>query len=66
MSKSQIMRRVTAATTAAAVAAQTYGEAQSAVAIVNPSTEEDTANSLTISFASQLTTKSCKSVTPLT
>jgi hypothetical protein len=55
MSKSQIMRRVTAATTAAAVAAQTYGEAQSAVAIVNPSTEEDTANSLTISFASMLT-----------
>jgi hypothetical protein len=49
------MRRVTAATTAAAVAAQTYGEAQSAVAIVNPSTEEDTANSLTISFASMLT-----------
>lgn len=55
MSKSQIMRRLTAATTAAAVAAQTYGEAQFAVAVVNPSTEEDTANSMTISFASMLT-----------
>lgn len=55
MSKSQIMRRVTASTTAAAVAAQTYGEAQFAVAVVNPSTEEDTANSMVVSFATMVT-----------
>jgi hypothetical protein len=55
MSKTQIMRRVTAATTAAAIAAQTYGEAQVAVAVVNPSTEEDTANSMTVAFANMLT-----------
>jgi hypothetical protein len=55
MSKAQIMRRATASTTAAAVAAQTYGEAQFAVAVVNPSTEEDSANSMTVAFASMLT-----------
>jgi hypothetical protein len=55
MSKLQIMRRATAATTAAAVAAQTYGEAQFAVSAVTPSTEEDNANSMTVSFASMLT-----------
>jgi hypothetical protein len=55
MSKAQIMRRVTASTTAAAVAAQTYGEAQFAVAVVNPSTEEDSANNMTVNFATMLT-----------
>lgn len=55
MSKLQVMRRATAATTAAAVAAQTFGEAQVAVAVINPSTEEDTANSMTVNFAGQLT-----------
>jgi hypothetical protein len=55
MSQAQIMRRVTASTTAAAVAAQTYGEAQFAVAVVNPSTEENTANSMTVNFATMLT-----------
>lgn len=55
MSKLQLMRRATASTTAAAVAAAQFGEAQVAVAVVNPSTEEDTANSMTVSFATMLT-----------
>jgi hypothetical protein len=55
MSTQQLMRRATASTTAAAVAAQTYGEAQFAIAVVNPSTEEDSANSMTVSFANMLT-----------
>jgi hypothetical protein len=55
MSTPQLLRRVTASTTAAAVAAQTYGEAQFAVAVVNPSTEENSANSMSVSFAGMLT-----------
>ncbi len=53
MSKLQIARVTTAATAAAQV--PTYGEAQCAVVIKNPATDEDSANSMTASFAGMLT-----------
>lgn len=53
MSKMQLVRRATAATAAGATVLS--GEAQVAVAVVNPATDEDSANSMTVSFAGQLT-----------
>lgn len=55
MSTVQFLSRPTASTTAAAVAASVSAGAQFAVARVNPSTEENTANSMVVSFATMLT-----------
>ena len=53
MSKAQLRRVVTAAT--AAAQANLDGEGQFAVVVKNPATDEDTANSMTVSFAGMLT-----------
>lgn len=55
MSKLGLIRRATALTTAAANTAALFGEAQMAVAVVSPSTEEDSANVVTQNFAGILT-----------
>lgn len=53
MSKIKLVRRATAATAAGATVLS--GEAQMAVAVVNPATDEGSANSMTVSFANELT-----------